>query len=188
MRVLSALLMPVAITAFQKSGMRSREMDMNSGWPFNIFGGGGKSDAPYKQKLENRGDAQYFGVIEVGGQKLKAVVDTGSFELLVFGSNCTICGSAKDLYNSSKSKTGSTVDFEAVHSYGSGICYSKKAVDELKIGKFSIPNQSFWEVYDADMYILSEGAFQAIFGVGPPSSAVRFAEDDDAEVHKEVKA
>jgi hypothetical protein len=58
----------------------------------------------------------------------------------------------------------------------------------LNIGQFAIPNQSFWEVYDADMFILAEGSFQAIFGVGPPASAVLFAEDNDKQVHKELKS
>jgi len=37
------------------------------------------------------------------------------------------------------------------------------------------------------MYILADGGFQAIFGVGPPQSAVQFAKTDQDEVHKELK-
>jgi len=167
--------------------LASSGVDKENWWPFNIFGGGGKSKGTVKMELENLGDLQYFGVIEVGGQKIKAVVDTGSFELVVFGSNCTICGSEKDLYDPTKSKTSIVTDFQASHSYGSGTTYSRFAMDAVKVGRFSISNQSFWEVYDADMYILSAGNFQSIFGVGPPRSAIKFAQDDDDEVHEELK-
>jgi len=158
---------------------------------FNPFGGimggggGGGGDGPIVQTLENEADVAYYGTIMVGGQPIKAVIDTGSFELLVMGKNCTVCGE-KHLYDESKSAIGNVSDFQASHTFGSGTTYSIKAYDKLTIAGLAIDVQQFWDVVDADMFILADGSFQAIFGVGPPSSAVSFAKDDQKEVQKEL--
>jgi len=165
---------------------KSQDLVEDDGFP-TPFGGHKKKDpnATRIQNLENLGDVSYFGVVSVGGQKVKAVIDTGSFELLVMGRNCTVCGE-NHLYDETKTKKGNTSAFEATHSFGSGTTYSVEAYDSLKVAGISVAAQQFWDVVDADMYILEDGAFQAILGVGPPLSAVKFAEDDQAEVHKEV--
>jgi len=149
--------------------------------------GGKPARKYYRQPLENDGDALYFGTITVGGQSIKALVDTGSFELLVFGVNCSICGPPEVLYNGSKSGTYVGSDFEAMHSFGSGTTLSIEAYDDIAIGPYKIKSQVFWEVVDADMEFLMEGTFQAIFGIGPPTSAIRFAEEDAAAVHEDFK-
>jgi len=148
-------------------------------------GGGGAGDGPIVQTLENDADVAYYGTINVGGQAVKAIIDTGSFELLVMGKNCTVCGE-NHLYDESKSSAGNVSDFQASHTFGSGTTYSVQAFDKLNIAGLSIDVQQFWDVVDADMYILADGSFQAIFGVGPPKSAVAFALSDQKSVHEEV--
>lgn len=142
---------------------------------------------PYWMRLANLGDVQYTGLMRVGGQQMKAIVDTGSFELLVFGKNCSICGSAAKLYDGSKSSDYVSTGFPGTHSFGSGTTYSVEARDKVQIGALHIPTQVFWEVTDADMPILSEDSFQVIMGVGPPSSITKFAQEEALEVHKELK-
>jgi len=177
----------VAVAYQLNAQQRHKSQDLVEDDGFPTFGGHKKKDpnATRIQNLENLGDVSYFGVVSVGGQKVKAVIDTGSFELLVMGRNCTVCGE-NHLYDETKTKKGNTSAFEATHSFGSGTTYSVEAYDSLKVAGISVAAQQFWDVVDADMYILEDGAFQAILGVGPPLSAVKFAEDDQAEVHKEV--
>jgi cathepsin D len=141
----------------------------------------------YWMRLENLGDVSYTGLIRIGGHQVKAIVDTGSFELLVFGKNCTMCGSPEHLYDGSKSPQHHSTGFVGSHSYGSGSTTSVETQDQMQIGALKIPTQFFWEVVDANMPILAEDSFQAILGVGPPSSIISFAENEAVEVHKELK-
>eukprot|EP00928_Gymnodinium_smaydae_P071232 TRINITY_DN54875_c0_g1_i1.p1 TRINITY_DN54875_c0_g1~~TRINITY_DN54875_c0_g1_i1.p1 ORF type:complete len:520 (-),score=122.42 TRINITY_DN54875_c0_g1_i1:353-1912(-) len=142
----------------------------------------------YRQKMENYFDAQYTGIIKVGGQPVKAIIDTGSFELLVFGKNCTLCGSPENLYDETKSSKHKTSELDKMHSYGSGTTESLEAFDELKVGPLASKQQVFWEVYDANMPILQEDSFASIFGVGPPTSAAKFAEADAEQIHEQLDA
>jgi len=47
---------------------------------------------PYRQEMINYGNAQYIVRMRVGRSTLAGMPDTGSSELLVFGSNCKTCG------------------------------------------------------------------------------------------------
>eukprot|EP00928_Gymnodinium_smaydae_P100093 TRINITY_DN973_c0_g5_i1.p1 TRINITY_DN973_c0_g5~~TRINITY_DN973_c0_g5_i1.p1 ORF type:complete len:547 (-),score=123.67 TRINITY_DN973_c0_g5_i1:77-1717(-) len=139
-----------------------------------------------RQKMLNYHDTQYTSDILVGGQKVKAIVDTGSFELLVFGVNCTMCGTKRNLYDKAKSPDHWDSGFEHRHSYGSGTTQSREALDVLAIGPLEAKNQAFWEVYDANMPILREDSFASIFGVGPPATALTFAKKEAKSVHDEL--
>lgn len=140
----------------------------------------------YRQPMRNIGDAQYTGEMNVGGQVLNAVYDTGSFELLVLSKNCSLCGKKSHLFDEKRSKSYKGSEFKAQHTFGSGTTNSIEAYDQIDIGHFKAEGQVFWEVYDADMSILLEDSFQAILGVGPPSSAIKFAQEDAEEVHDEL--
>jgi len=140
----------------------------------------------FRQSLENIGDAQYIAKISVGGQKVHAVLDTGSFELLAMGANCSSCGNSENLFDATKSKSYRGSEFHTEHSFGSGTTNSMEAVDTISIGQYEVAGQNFWEVYDAQMQILEDGAFQAILGMGPPTSAIKFAEEDSKDVRNEL--
>jgi hypothetical protein len=123
----------------------------------------------------------------VGGQKMKAVIDTGSFEVVVFGRNCTACGREKHLYDNKKSSNYEFGGFKGIHSYGSGTTYSEESFDSFSVDDgMTVAKQAFWEVYDANMPILAQDSFQVIFGVGPPISAIKMAALDSSQVHKEL--
>jgi hypothetical protein len=103
-----------------------------------------------RQRLANLGDAQYTLIVKVGGQNLNAVIDTGSFDFVVFGRNCSACGNLEDLYDGSKSKTYTSTATRGTNTYGSGTTYSKQAFDYFSTEgepMLSVKNQSFWEVY-----------------------------------------
>jgi hypothetical protein len=137
--------------------------------------------------MKNTGDAQYTGEIKVGGQTLDAVMDTGSFELLVLSQNCSRCGTVAKLYDETSSSAHTSSGFEAEHSFGSGSTNSVEAFDTTEIGGVKVRKQMFWQVYDANMALLLENTFQAILGIGPPASAVEFAREDVEDVHKELQ-
>jgi len=148
---------------------------------------GNSEDGPFRQSMTNSGDAQYTGIMKVGGQELNAVFDTGSFELLVLSSNCSMCGTKSGLFHEDHSNSYEGSQFKAEHSFGSGTTNSIEAHDKCSIGHLQTEKQVFWEVYDANMPILLEDSFQAILGIGPPTSAVKFAQEDVDEVHTELK-
>jgi len=133
---------------------------------------------PFSQKLDNHDDMQYTGVINVGGQELNAIYDTGSFELLVFSSRCTACGEHSVLFDQHKSKSFMNGNLVTEHSFGSGTTESSEAYVDVQIGSMMSSGQVFWEVVSAEMPVLSEASFQAILGVGPPASAVDMAQED----------
>lgn len=171
--------------------MQRHKAEVGKRWPFgtrnNPFvseGPQNNKDGIYRQKLANFRDIQYTGIIKGGGQDIKAIIDTGSFELLAFGVNCSACGSKKNEYDPSKSKHHIAGNFPGVRS---GTAYAMEGVDMVEIGPLKVENQTFWEVYDANMPILRADKFHAIFGVGPPASAVASAKEEAKHVHKELE-
>jgi hypothetical protein len=123
----------------------------------------------YRQVLTNVDDVQYFGTMQVGSQSIKGVLDTGSFELLVFSAECRSCGSSAHGYNRSASSTYRTGHLVATHTFGSGDCDSEEGFETVQVGPFTANEQNFWEVREARMPVLNSVDFQAIIGVGPPN-------------------
>lgn len=119
--------------------------------------------------MTNVGDIEYVSYIKVGGQQITGIIDTGSFELVVFSTECKTCGAAAK-YNPMLSPDHRAGTLMTVQSYGSGDTYSWEASESVQIANFPSHNQSFWEVVDARMPILRNAAFQAIVGVGPPET------------------
>lgn len=139
-------------------------------------------------KLHNHEDVQYTGDIRVGGQSLRGVIDTGSFELLVFSTECQLCGEQIRLYNHNLSSDYLGGDIDVMHSFGSGDTWSHEATDRVSIGPFVAENQSFWEVFDTQMPVLQRATFQAIVGLGPLGSARKLASQRMRDVMKEESA
>jgi len=122
----------------------------------------------YRQVMSNRGDTQYLAYFQLGGQTMAGILDTGSFELVVFRKDCATCGGAGK-YDPSLSFMHKSGKMISGQSYGSGETWSQDAVDLLGIGPYTV-NQSFWEVRKANMPVLAESQFQAIIGLGPPGT------------------
>lgn len=133
----------------------------------------GRGRDPYYQTLRNyRGfDLQYTGEVTIGNQTLQGVLDTGSFELLVFSSACDVCGSKAKLFNASESPTHSKGRLGQSHVFGSGTAFCTEALEHVTIGPLEVPNISLWEVNNVDLgfgMLVQHSDFQAIVGVGPP--------------------
>lgn len=139
-----------------------------------------EGSAPQSTPLKNDGDVQYTVTLSVGGQQLQAVLDTGSFDMVIFSQECGHwCGNKDDEYDPSRSKTFVEGRLAARQSYGSGDTDSREAWEAFRLADgLHVDHQVFWNVYDAYMDILVHGTFQAIFGVGPPASAIKMAQAD----------
>jgi len=120
----------------------------------------------HRQAMSNYMDMQYFATISVGGQEITGIVDTGSFELVVFETHCMNCGIAAK-YNKFRARNHHKGRVKRGLFYGSGDIYAAEAFDMVAFGPNEI-NQSFWEAYEAFMPVLAQAHFQSIIGVGPP--------------------
>jgi hypothetical protein len=138
--------------------------------------------------MRNQGDVQYTSNVTIGGQSFEALIDTGSFEMLVFSQHCKACGDHWSLYNDTSSSTYTPGKIHTDHGFGSGTTWSLSAFDDVSVGPLASKHQLFWEVYDADMPLLEQGSpFQILIGVGPPQSAVKMAIEARDSVRDEVK-
>lgn len=124
----------------------------------------------YRQPMRNHGDLSYTATVTVGGQEIQGILDTGSFELLVFSTRCRTCGSVAAFYNTSASGSYKDENVMQMHSFGSGDTRSQMGYEDVRLGPLRVQSQYFWEVYEAQLPVLHQGAFQAIVGVGPPTT------------------
>ncbi|CAK0791218.1 unnamed protein product [Prorocentrum cordatum] len=140
-----------------------------------------------RQALSNYFDAQYLGFMEIGGQTIAGIFDTGSHSLVVFSDLCKTCGQAAR-YNPALSAhhTQGEVTYEL--EYGSGTVATQEAFDMVSVGPYAPRNQSLWEVADADMQVLATSAFQAIVGLGPPEAPAVYAEEDLAHLRDNMSS
>jgi hypothetical protein len=122
-----------------------------------------------RQALTNFNDVQYTGFIQVGDQTLSGILDTGSFDLVVFSAVCDSCGTA-GRYNPASSKHHRQGNLTSSHGYGSGTVTTQFASDMVSVGPYAPRSQSFWEVLDANMPVLAHSEFQCIIGLGPPET------------------
>mmetsp|Transcript_49826 Transcript_49826/g.108327 ORF Transcript_49826/g.108327 Transcript_49826/m.108327 type:complete len:545 (+) Transcript_49826:66-1700(+) len=141
------------------------------------------------QILSNSGDAQYTAALTVGGQTFNAILDSGSFDILLFSKRCTfMCGDITKLYDVDKSTTYSQGSINSQQIFGSGSTLSEEGWESISIGGDTVKEQIFWMVYDADMPILWDSSFQAIVGLGPPGSAIKLAEADALDAEEKLEA
>jgi hypothetical protein len=109
----------------------------------------------------------------MGGQYVRAIFDTGSFELLLFSKNCKSwsCAKTDSFYDEKASTTFQNLKWTRMHSFGSGDCMSVLSKDLLTVGPMTA-NQSFWNVVDANMPIIQDGSFDGILGLAQPNGPI----------------
>eukprot|EP00404_Azadinium_spinosum_P003505 CAMPEP_0180458328 /NCGR_PEP_ID=MMETSP1036_2-20121128/22288_1 /TAXON_ID=632150 /ORGANISM="Azadinium spinosum, Strain 3D9" /LENGTH=488 /DNA_ID=CAMNT_0022464977 /DNA_START=98 /DNA_END=1564 /DNA_ORIENTATION=- len=130
--------------------------------------------SPARQVLDNHDDVMYTGNMTIGGQQIRGILDTGSFELVIFGMQCSTCGiaSAYDHTHSSNYHEGHESKELA---YGSGACRADDGFDNVAILDLKAENQSFWLTNYCEMPLLESAPFNAIVGLGPPGEPVYVA-------------
>jgi hypothetical protein len=126
---------------------------------------------------------QYYAPIQIGGQMLNSIIDTGSTELVVVSTTCkTGCGEANKLFEPSRSQKFIQGSFKLKLSYGSGSITGQEAYDTVQVGdNIRAKNVPFWETYRASMPLIEVSDFQVILGVGPiPDNAgiLRYGENN----------
>jgi len=122
---------------------------------------------PYRQPLENFQNTQYFADLTIGGQPIKGIFDTGSFELLVRSTRCKHCANPTPAYDHTKSKTYVENGTMVQHVFGSGPCVSMQGYDTVGVGPMTAKAQNFWEIVDHRIDVLNMAKFAAIVGIGP---------------------
>src|SRR5258708_13604075 len=75
-------------------------------------------------------------------QRLSVVLDTGSTDLWVATTSCTLCTSATRLFNSANSSTFKSTTSQVSISYGSGHVSGTVAQDTVSMGGFTIGDQT----------------------------------------------
>eukprot|EP00927_Polykrikos_kofoidii_P034955 TRINITY_DN2953_c0_g1_i1.p1 TRINITY_DN2953_c0_g1~~TRINITY_DN2953_c0_g1_i1.p1 ORF type:complete len:572 (-),score=102.62 TRINITY_DN2953_c0_g1_i1:35-1642(-) len=137
------------------------------------------------QQLTNYWDLQYTGSVTVGGQEMRALFDTGSFEQYVLSKVCSACGDRERLYKNEQ-LSNKTAEVLGIASFGSGTVFTTEVMDSVEMGPI-VANKTFiWAVTDAKMDILEENSFEMIFGIGPPATAVTLAEADATSARDEA--
>lgn len=119
-----------------------------------------------RQRLENQVDTLYVAGITLGNQYIKAVMDTGSHDFLVFGRDCWTCGDAA-VYTGAISPNFVRGNGVKSTGYGSGYCNSAEGFDTVEVAGLQAVQQEFWEAYDCQMPLLLSSDFQAIMGIAP---------------------
>jgi len=110
--------------------------------------------------------------VDLGGQKIEVVPDTGSFSLLVTSKNCSEC--PHQGWNPGKSKTYKSLPRKSAQiTFGSGRVWVVGARDTVHVGHSTVLNQRIWEIVDMGegmREIWSSGAeFDGIMGLGMTS-------------------
>lgn len=127
----------------------------------------GRSDT-YRQRLENFKNTQYWGNLSIGGQKMLALFDTGSFETVVRSRRCEQCVHNSPPYDHSKSSTyveNGTVETHIFgYGPGSGRSSALMGYERIEIGHMAVQKQAFWEIL-RDWDVQTKSA--AIVGIGP---------------------
>lgn len=128
-------------------------------------------ETSYRQEMTNHEDMFYTGSIKFGGQTIDAIMDTGSFDLVVMSERCHTCNlQGTTTYSTSKSTSYTGGDLVMVMSYGSGDLLCQSGNESLQIGQLAeVKGQPFWEAVYSDLDMSGALGFDVILGIGPPN-------------------
>lgn len=111
---------------------------------------GNEAPADYSIRLSNFANVQYSGPVTIGKQTLQAVYDTGSFEILVLSTLCTLCSPELQMYDSAQSKSYAPGAVEAEHRFASGDVITAEGFESVRAGPVDSPfvanSMPFWQI------------------------------------------
>jgi len=134
----------------------------------------GSPAGSYRQQLLNNVDMQYIAKVQVGGQPVRGLPDTGSYDFVLFGKRCVHCG-GRGAYDSKASSSFAAGLREKEQNYGSGNCMARDGRDSVTIGPLANKSLAVWEATQCELPLLKTGGFDAVMGLGPPGHAKHVA-------------
>lgn len=124
-------------------------------------------------ELVNHVGMQYSAPITLGNQRLLAVYDTGSFEIMAISSHCVDCNSSLPLYSSETSETFQRGDRPAgTHEYAGGHMLARQDFEIVRIGDLTSSIKAvrmpFWQVLETNLSVWTKdkASFTVIVGLG----------------------
>lgn len=140
---------------------------------------------PERQTLGNYQDVMYMAPFTMGGQKFKGILDTGSFDFVLFAKDCQTCGTAA-AYDASESPTYKRGKTSQMLAYGSGACRTHQGYDSVSVAGLASADQVFWDATECNMPLLDNAHFQAIVGVGPPGYEATMLKHELTQAHQHL--
>jgi len=139
--------------------------------------------APLRTTITNVDDLAFTGTLTVSGEDVHPIIDTGSFELVLFAKKCKGCSNTSKYFDYSNATSDyKETDLSATQSYGSGETHSTAVYANVKMtdsnNQVKVKKQVFWLANEVDMDFDVSGDFSGVFGLGPPASALSFAVSD----------
>jgi len=142
---------------------------------------------PVRVQLENVDDMAYTAKVWVSREAVHPIMDTGSFELVLFEHGCQGCQADKTFFDRNKAgKDFKPIGFDAEQGYGSGTAISAAVRARVSMNDMQGGGQPFWLAHDLNMDLPVDDSFAGIFGLGPPASALAFAVEELDAAKQEV--
>jgi len=120
---------------------------------------------------ENFANTQYTVKVAIGTppQYLKAVPDTGSFELLAASTKCskTCGGGSHTLFNPNMSSTYASTGMATVLAYGQGEVGAALCNETIGLGTVKVSNQNFLMMLVNKLKDWDAASYDAVMGIGP---------------------
>lgn len=114
-------------------------------------------------------------VLDIGGQRIDVLLDTGSFDLVLASALCKSCGGR--VFRTTESRTFHFEQPLEMHtfSYGSGNIEAIKGYDNVSAGPYRAPRMPFWLISSLDENVQAAWApheFEGLLGLGLKRSTV----------------
>jgi len=114
-----------------------------------------------------------MGTVNIGNQKLVAVYDTGSFDLVALSTQCPVClkkqqeKAVSPMYNSSASSAFvSDSNMKKAMVFEAGTVQTSHGFDRVQLAGYTLPKASFWQVTQHDISWWHPDQFSVIVGLG----------------------
>jgi len=129
------------------------------------------ASAGFEQRLSNFNNVQYVGDIEVGGQQVGALFDTGSDDLVLRSAECHGCTHHAPPYDHHRSEHYKLHGVIHKITYGAGSCSVVRGWDSVSVGPLHAPEQEIWEVMHHSIPLWEHAAYSALVGMSPTAGS-----------------
>jgi len=132
----------------------------------------------FRLTLSNYKGVQYYAPITLNNQKMSAVYDTGSFEIMAISEACTVCKVANLLKYDNKTSNTFVKGHRPIenHHFAGGLVVGRQDFETVHVGDVGkalvVKNMPFWQVIHTEMrvWMSNRARFTAIVGLGHRTS------------------